>query len=193
MATHWLILGVGNFGPRYHQTRHNIGFDVVWKFYQKYHANIRENSLAYYSEILIRSNKYICIQPKTFVNLSGQALKYFSDLYNIPIENTLTIVDDVALPLDTIRLKTSGSHGGHNGLHNIIDILGHQKFPRLRLGIGNDYEFGQQVNFVLGPWNSNESPYIAKKIDLSIKIIEEIPYLGWEKIMNTYNSYKIKI
>ena len=192
MATSWLILGVGNIGQKYHNTRHNIGFDVVGKLFQKHQTQIKENSLAYYSEIQIRSMKFCCIQPKTFVNLSGQALKFFSDYFKIPIDHTLTIVDDLALPLDRLRIKTNGSHGGHNGLTNIIDILGHQQFPRLRLGIGNNYPFGQQVNYVLGHWSVTELPIVEKKIDLSIKIIEELPYLGWEKIMNTYNSFKIK-
>jgi PTH1 family peptidyl-tRNA hydrolase len=156
----FLIIGLGNIGPEYTHTRHNIGFDVLDAFVIKQGGFFKSDRLADVAEVKWKGKTFICIKPTTFMNLSGKAFKYWMDKEKVAIENTLTIVDDLALPISKIRLRASGSDAGHNGLKDIQLTLGTDAYPKLRFGIGNDFKKGQQVDFVLGKLNSNEKKIV---------------------------------
>jgi peptidyl-tRNA hydrolase, PTH1 family len=144
----FLIVGLGNIGSEYANTRHNIGFDVVNAFVKKHGGEFRVDRLAYVADIKFKGKQIVCICPTTFMNLSGKSFKYWMDKGKIAVENTLTVVDDLALPLEKIRLRPSGSDAGHNGLKDIQLVLGTDKYPKLRFGIGNNYPKGMQADFV---------------------------------------------
>lgn len=184
----YLIVGLGNIGAEYAHTRHNIGFDVVDAFIQKHGGSFKTDRLAEIAEVRWKGRIFVCIKPTTYMNLSGKAFKYWMDKEKLSPENTLTIVDDLALPLSKIRLRPSGSDAGHNGLKDIQLMLGTDKYPKLRFGIGNNYAKGMQVEFVLGKWASAEVEVVRKKVVASVEIIEQIATLGLEKTMNLANN-----
>ena len=184
----FLIVGLGNIGSEYAGTRHNIGFDVVHAFVEKHGGIFSLDRLAYVAEVKWKGKKIVCICPTTYMNLSGRAFKYWMDKEKIELENTLTVVDDIALPLDKIRLRKSGSDGGHNGLKDIQDILGTDQYPKLRFGIGSDYPKGRQVDFVLSKWREEERPVAVKKIMICVEVIEQFVASGIEIVMNEYNK-----
>jgi PTH1 family peptidyl-tRNA hydrolase len=184
----YLIVGLGNIGVEYAHTRHNIGFDIVSAFALKHKATFRIDRLAEVAEIKWKGKIFICIKPTTYVNLSGRSFKYWMDKEKVALENTLTIVDELALPLSKLRLRPSGSHGGHNGLADIELTLGTSKYPKLRFGIGNNYPKGMQVEFVLGKWFPEEIKIVKSKIDASIETIENFAMLGIERTMNFINK-----
>jgi PTH1 family peptidyl-tRNA hydrolase len=144
--------------------------------------------LAYMAEVKWKGKTFICIKPTTYMNLSGKAFKYWMDKEKIAAEQTLTIVDDIALPLSKLRLRPSGSDAGHNGLKDIQLTLGTDIYPKLRFGVGNNFPKGMQVEFVLGRWFKEEQPIVQKKIDASIEIIEQFAAIGIEKTMNSVNN-----
>ena len=183
----FLIVGLGNPGSEYAHSRHNIGFDVVTAFALKHNVFFQPARLADVAEIKWKGKIFICIKPTTFMNLSGRAVKYWLDKEKISIENSLTIVDDLALPLDKLRLRKSGSDAGHNGLKDIQNILGTDAYPKLRFGIGNQYPKGMQVDFVLSKWLPSEVPTINLKIEKSIQIIESFATIGIDRTMSEFN------
>ncbi len=189
----FLIVGLGNIGDEYAHTRHNIGFDVVQAFIQQHGGSWRTDRLASVAEVKFKGRTVICIQPTTYMNLSGKALKYWMDKEKITLDHVLVIVDELALPLNKLRLRPSGSHAGHNGLKNIEDLLLTNAYPRLRFGIGNDYPKGKQVDFVLGKWSVAELPVVKRKIEVSVELIETFIFSGIEKAMNHYNKLEINI
>ena len=144
--------------------------------------------LAYVAEVKWKGKSFICICPTTFMNLSGRAFKYWMDKEKVVLENTLTIVDDLALPLEKIRLRASGSHAGHNGLKDIQNILGTDEYAKLRFGIGNQFPKGMQSDFVLGKWKSEEIPLVKKKVELCVGIIENFAAIGLDKTMSITNN-----
>jgi PTH1 family peptidyl-tRNA hydrolase len=184
----FLIIGLGNIGDEYRHTRHNIGFDVLSAFVLKHGGFFKTDRLAEVAEVKWKGKIFICIKPTTFMNLSGKAFKYWMDKEKIAVENTLTIVDDLALPLSKIRMRGSGSDAGHNGLKDIQLTLGTDQYPKLRFGIGNDFPKGQQVAFVLGRWLPSEIPVVEKKIAGCAGIIESFAAIGLDKTMNMANS-----
>ena len=188
----FLIIGLGNIGPEYVHTRHNIGFDVVDAFVLKQGGFFKLDRLADVAELKWKGKIFICIKPTTFMNLSGKAFKYWMDKENIAIENTLTIVDDLALPISKIRLRASGSDAGHNGLKDIQLTLGTDAYPKLRFGIGSDFKKGQQVDFVLGKWSDNEKKIVASKIDKCVEVIESFAMMGLSRTMTMANALEIK-
>ncbi len=188
----FLIIGLGNIGPEYVHTRHNIGFDVVDAFVLKQGGFFKSDRLADVAELKWKGKIFICIKPTTFMNLSGKAFKYWMDKENIAIENTLTIVDDLALPISKIRLRASGSDAGHNGLKDIQLTLGTDAYPKLRFGIGNDFKKGQQVDFVLGRWSDNEKKIVASKIEKCVEVIESFAMMGLSRTMTMANALEIK-
>ena len=188
----FLIVGLGNIGNEYANTRHNIGFDVINAFVQKHGTELRVSRLAYVAEVKWKGRQLICICPTTYVNLSGRAFKYWMDKEKVPLENTLTILDDIALPLDKLRLRPHGSDAGHNGLKDIQKTLATDKYPKLRFGIGNNYPKGMQVDYVLGKWLSNEVSTVQLKIQKCIEVIESFVTIGIEKTMNEVNNLSIK-
>ncbi len=188
----YLIAGLGNIGNEYANTRHNIGFDVVNAFVKKHGASLEVDRLAYVAKVKWKGKQLVCICPTTYVNLSGRAFKYWMDKEKVTLENTLTIVDDLALPLDKLRLRAGGSAAGHNGLKDIQNSLGTDKYPKLRFGIGNNYPKGMQADFVLGKWLNNELPAVQLKIQKCIDVIESFVSLGIEQTMNEVNKLSIK-
>jgi PTH1 family peptidyl-tRNA hydrolase len=184
----FLIVGLGNIGAEYDATRHNIGFDVADAFVIKHGGNFRTDRLAYVADVKWKGKTFIVIKPTTYMNLSGKAVKYWMDKEKIPVEQVLVIVDDIALPIETLRLRGAGSHAGHNGLKDIQAVLNSNAYPRLRFGIGNDYPKGRQVDFVLGRWRPEELPYVKDKILKSVEMIESFAAQGLERTMNTYNK-----
>lgn len=184
----YLIAGLGNIGSEYAHTRHNIGFDVADAFVSKHNGLFKTERLAEVAEVKYKGRILVCIKPTTYMNLSGRAFKYYLDKEKIQIENTLTIVDDLALPLSKLRLRGSGSDAGHNGLKDIQAAIGSDIYPKLRFGIGNNYPKGMQVDFVLGKWNKEEQPIVNAKIEKCIEAIENFVFTGLERTMNLINK-----
>ena len=188
----FLIVGLGNIGPEYSNTRHNIGFDVVHAFVQKHGGSFRVDRLAYVAEVKFKGKQVVCICPTTFMNLSGKAFRYWADKEKVPLENTLTVLDDIALPLEKIRLRPSGSDAGHNGLKDIQLVMGTDQYPKLRFGIGNNYPKGMQANFVLGKWLKDELPVVTLKVQKSVEVIESFISIGIGQTMTSFNNMVIK-
>ena len=188
----FLIVGLGNPGNEYANTRHNIGFDVVNAFVHKHGGSFRSDRLAYVAEVKWKGKQFICICPTTYMNLSGRAFKYWADKEKVLLEHTLTILDDLALPLDRLRLRAAGSDAGHNGLKDIQNILGTDKYARLRFGIGNNYPKGRQADFVLSKWRPDELPTVQLKIQKCIDVIEGFATAGIEQTMSEINQLSIK-
>jgi PTH1 family peptidyl-tRNA hydrolase len=184
----FLIVGLGNPGSEYAHTRHNAGFDVVDAFVQKHEGTFALARLAEVAEVKWKGKIFICVKPTTYMNLSGKAFKYWMDKENIPLENTLTVVDDLALPIDKIRIRPAGSDAGHNGLRDIQDVLGTDKYPKLRFGAGNNFPKGMQIEFVLGKWFPEERLIVQKKIEKCTEIIETIATAGIAHAMNEFNK-----
>lgn len=184
----FLIAGLGNAGNEYTHTRHNIGFDVVNAFVLKHGGKFSSGRLAYVAEVKWKGKLFVCICPTTYMNLSGGAVKYWMDKEKIAIENILVITDDVSLPLNKMRLRSSGSDGGHNGLRSVEAILGSRDYPRLRFGIGNDYPKGFQSDYVLSKWKKEEEPLVKLKIDKAVDVIESLAIRGIALTMNDVNS-----
>lgn len=184
----YLIAGLGNIGDEYKHTRHNIGFDVADAFAAKHKAVFNNDRLADVAEAKWKGKTFIVIKPTTYMNLSGRAIKYWLDKEKIPVENLLVILDDLALPLDVIRLRPGGSDAGHNGLKSIQESLGTNQYPRLRFGVGNHYPKGRQVEFVLSKWKNTEEPVVLEKINKSTEIIENFASIGIARTMNECNK-----
>ena len=189
----FLIVGLGNIGNEYANTRHNIGFDVVHAFVTKHGGSFNVDRLAYMAEVKWKGKTFVCICPTTFMNLSGRAFKYWLDKTKVPLENTLTIVDDLALPLEKLRLRGAGSSAGHNGLKDIQTVLGTDAYPKLRFGIGNQYPKGLQADFVLSQWRKDEISLVKLKIDKSVEVIESFAAIGLDKTMSQVNNIMISL
>jgi peptidyl-tRNA hydrolase, PTH1 family len=188
----FLIAGLGNIGDEYAHTRHNIGFDVVMAFINKHGGQFKQDRLAYVSEVKWKGRTFVCICPTTYMNLSGKAVKYWMDKEKIAAENILIIYDDIAIPLEKLRLRSGGSDGGHNGLKSIQESLGSTEYPRLRFGIGNNYPKGRQSDYVLGKWTKEEEPLVKAKISICIDIIESFATIGIQNTMNKFNNLEAK-
>lgn len=189
----FLIVGLGNIGAEYAHTRHNIGFDVVEALAAKHGAAFKIDRLAAVAEFKLKGKLLVCIEPSTYMNLSGKAVKYWMDKEKILVEHVLVIVDELALPLSKIRLRPGGSDAGHNGLKSIQELLQTTAYPRLRFGIGNDYPKGMQADFVLSKWNSAELPVVQKKIAACVEVIESFVLTGIERTMNHANKIEITL
>ncbi len=186
----FLIVGLGNIGNEYANTRHNIGFDVLNAFVAKHNASFSVDRLAYKAEVKWKGKQFICICPTTYMNLSGRAFRYWIDKEKIALENTLTVVDDLALPIETLRLRASGSSAGHNGLKDIENIMGTNAYPKLRFGIGNEYPKGMQADFVLSKWKADEIETVKLKINACVDIIEQFATIGLDRTMSEVNNKK---
>jgi PTH1 family peptidyl-tRNA hydrolase len=184
----FLIAGLGNIGDEYTHTRHNIGFDILNYFVQKHKASFSIDRLVYRAEVKLKGRMVICILPTTFMNLSGKAVKYWLDKEKIDVTKLLVLVDELAVPLNKIKIKPAGSDGGHNGLRSIQEVLQTTAYPRLRFGIGNDFPKGMQVDFVLGKWNNSEVPMVSKKIEKCAEAIEQFVLTDLEKTMANFNN-----
>jgi PTH1 family peptidyl-tRNA hydrolase len=184
----FLIAGLGNIGSEYAHTRHNIGFDVLDHFVEKHGGVFQSERLADLARVKYKGKILVCIRPTTYMNLSGKSIKYWLDKEHIPIENLLVVLDELAIPLEKLKLKGKGGDAGHNGLKSIQESLETTEYARLRFGIGNDYPKGAQVDFVLGKWRENEMPIVRKKIEKCSEVIENYVVMGLERAMNTVNN-----
>ncbi|HEX6181642.1 MAG TPA: aminoacyl-tRNA hydrolase [Chitinophagaceae bacterium] len=184
----FLLVGLGNIGPDYDGTRHNIGFDLADAWASKHEGVFTQERLAYVAKTKWKGKIVICIKPTTYMNLSGKAVKYWIDKEGISLEHMLVLVDELALPLNKIRLRPGGSAAGHNGLKSIEEILQTIEYPRLRFGIGNDYPRGHQVEHVLGRWTEAERPLVKLKVEKSVEILESFVTTGIAKTMSLYNK-----
>ena len=187
----YLIVGLGNIGAEYHETRHNIGFMIIDAFARTCNATFSIDRLANVSEIKYKGRQLILIKPTTYMNLSGKAVRYWLEKENIPLENLLVVFDDIDLDVGLIRIKPKGGGGSHNGINDIIDILGTQNFARLRFGIGKNYTQGHQVDYVLGKFNESELPLVNRQIDVAEKAILSFATAGIGQTMTTYNQKTI--
>ena len=184
----FLIVGLGNPGSEYDNTRHNIGFKILDSFADSLKVSFESSRLAFTAEGKIKNKTFFLVKPTTFMNLSGKAVNYYLQKEKIPLQNLLVITDDVALPIGALRLRPKGSDGGHNGLKSIDEVLMSGNYSRLRFGIGNDYPKGGQVNYVLGKWTNEELKIILLRIELASEAIKDFALMGIEKTMNAYNS-----
>ena len=189
----FLIAGLGNIGAAYKGTRHNIGFDILDALVYKNGSQYQLGRLAEIAELKWKGKILVCIKPTTYMNLSGTAVKYWMNKEKISLEHILVLVDEIALPLNKIRLRPGGSAAGHNGLINIEETLGTSKYARLRFGVGNDFPTGTQVDYVLGRWKDTEMPLVSKKIALSVEVIETFVQAGIERAMNQYNKLDLTL
>lgn len=184
----YLIVGLGNIGEEYRDTRHNIGFNVLDAFSEASNTVFTDRRYGAVTEVRYKGRLFILLKPSTFMNLSGNAVDYWMKKENILIENLLVIVDDLALPLGSIRLRAKGSDGGHNGLSHISSILGTTGYSRIRIGIGNGFPKGRQIDFVLGKWNEEETRFLKERIQVVIEMIRSFGTAGLENTMNAFNK-----
>lgn len=184
----YLIVGIGNVGDNYANTRHNIGFSVLDAFAEASGFSFLDKRYGFIAQHKYKARQLYFLKPSTYVNLSGRAVNYWLKKLKITPEKMLVIVDDVALPFGKMRLRTKGGHGGHNGLLSIIETLGHQQFSRLRIGIGNEFMPGQQVNYVLSEWDETEKTRLPEVTDSAQEIIKSFVAIGPERTMNVFNK-----
>jgi PTH1 family peptidyl-tRNA hydrolase len=184
----YLIVGLGNIGPEYADTRHNIGFNIADELVKQLGGTFSNMRLAYYSEVSFKSKKLHVIKPTTFMNLSGKAVNYWLHELKITPENVLVIVDDLALPLGKLRLKLQGSSAGHNGLKSIESLCGGQNYARLRFGISDHFAKGRQADYVLAPFNKEEQSELPALIDRSVELIKSFTTVGPAQTMTFFNK-----
>lgn len=184
----YLITGLGNIGEEYADTRHNIGFMILDAYSKVSNFVFKNKRYGFIAEHAYRGHKLYLLKPSTYVNLSGKAVNYWCKKLSISEENLLIIADDIALPFGDIRLRKKGSDGGHNGLMNIIEVLGTKEFARLRFGIGNDFNKGRQIDYVLGEWSEDELEILSGRIEKAIIIIQSFVFNGIDRTMNLYNN-----
>jgi PTH1 family peptidyl-tRNA hydrolase len=184
----YLIVGLGNVGDEYAGTRHNTGFMVLDAFAKASNIVFDDKRYGFVSETSIKGRKVILLKPSTFMNLSGNAVRYWMNKENISLEHLLVIVDDLSLSLGTLRLKGNGSNGGHNGLGNIQSVIGTQQYARLRVGIGNDFPRGMQVEWVLGKYDAEDMAVLQPSIDTAVEMIKSFVLAGIDVTMNAFNK-----
>ncbi len=184
----FLIVGLGNIGSEYVNTRHNIGFKIVDYVASKHDVSFETAKLGAVAEFSIKGRKLILLKPNTYMNLSGKAVQYWMQKENIAKENVLVITDDLNLAFGTIRIKSKGSDGGHNGLKNIQLILNSTEYPRFRFGISDAFKKGQQVDYVLGEWDEVEKEKLPERFKLAKEIVESFALAGLNETMNCYNG-----
>lgn len=187
----YLVVGLGNIGAEYANTRHNIGFKALDSFAEV--SNVAFSMLRYGAlcETKVKGRSVWMLKPSTYMNLSGKAVAYWLKAEKIQTENMLVIVDDISLPFGQIRIRTKGSDGGHNGLKNINEVLGHSNYNRLRFGIGHDFLQGGQVDYVLDEWSKEETQELRQKLDIVNDAIRSFVSVGIERTMNIFNTKKI--
>lgn len=183
----YLIVGLGNIGPEYAHTRHNIGFDVVEHLADEAGVSFKNDTLGDLAEIKHKGRTLILLKPSTYMNLSGKAVRYWMEKHKIQPENLMVIVDDLHLDLGKMRLRDKGSDGGHNGLKDIQEKLGHNQYIRLRMGIGKDFHPGQQVQYVLGKWKAEEKDAVEKMIKKASGAVKSFTVMGLKLTMDQLN------
>ena len=183
----YLIVGLGNIGDEYAGTRHNIGFRMIDAFADSVKAEWQDKRYGYVAKCRVKNAELVLLKPSTYMNLSGNAVRYWLQQEKIPVENMLVLVDDLNLPFGTIRIRKQGSNGGHNGLGNIQSVLCTENYARVRFGIGNEYTRGAQINFVLGNWTPEEETALPERLKIVTEIIPSFCLQGIDRTMNQYN------
>jgi peptidyl-tRNA hydrolase, PTH1 family len=184
----YLIVGLGNIGQKYQNTRHNIGFNILDAFAEASNIVFEDKRYGAMAEYRFKGRIFTLLKPSTFMNLSGIAVNYWLTKKKLFPEDMLVLVDDVALPFGTIRIRPKGGDGGHNGLLNISQVIGTQNYARLRFGIGNNFPSGQQVNYVLSQWNAEEKSALPEKLKTCCEVIKSFGTSGLELTMTQFNS-----
>ncbi|MEZ4798002.1 MAG: aminoacyl-tRNA hydrolase [Flavobacteriaceae bacterium] len=184
----YLIVGLGNIGEKYENTRHNIGFKILDYFCSKEEITFTTEKLADRAEYKLKGRLFVFIKPSTYMNLSGKAVQYWLQKENIPLENLLVITDDLNLSFGTLRIKTKGSDGGHNGLKDIQEKLGTTNYNRFRFGISDSFSKGRQVDYVLGEWTDEEQEKLPERLSKSTEIIKSFVLSGINNTMNSFNG-----
>ncbi|TAI47217.1 aminoacyl-tRNA hydrolase [Flagellimonas allohymeniacidonis] len=184
----FLIVGLGNIGSEYEETRHNIGFKIMDFLSDQEDFTFTTAKLGDIASFKYKGRSILCLKPSTYMNLSGKSVKYWLEKEKIPMENLLIITDDINLPFGTIRLKTKGSDGGHNGLKNIQNIMQTIQYNRFRFGVGSDFSKGKQVDYVLGKWGPEEEKALPERLKKSTDLIRSFIFAGVKNTMNLYNN-----
>ena len=184
----YLIVGLGNIGDKYRDTRHNIGFKMLDAFAEASNIAFEDKRYGFVAHCRVKNAEIVLLKPSTYMNLSGNAVRYWLQQEKIPVENMLVLVDDLNLPFGSIRMRKQGSNGGHNGLGHIQQVLGTQNYARLRFGIGNEFTKGRQVNFVLGQWTEEEEKTLPDRLKVVCNIIPSFCLQGMDRTMNLYNG-----
>lgn len=188
----YLIVGLGNPGDEYAATRHNTGYMILDAFAKASNIVFADKRYGYIAQTSVKGRKLFLLKPTTYMNLSGNAVRYWLNKENIDVERMLVVVDDLSLPLGTLRLKGSGSNGGHNGLGHIQSVIGTQCYARLRVGIGGDFPRGSQINYVLSPFGDDEMSILNPCIETATEIIRSFALIGVDATMNQFNHRKTK-
>lgn len=186
----YLIVGLGNIGPEYELSRHNAGFLVLDRLADLNRTEFKTSRLVYTAEFRYKGKAIHLIKPTTYMNLSGKAVHYWLQKLQVPLENTLVVVDDIALPFGKLRVRARGSSAGHNGLTNIEEYLGTRSYNRLRIGIGDDFSRGRQVDYVLSRFTDEEIKRLVKILDQACEIIYSFVSVGINRTMNSFNNHK---
>jgi len=184
----YIVFGLGNIGSEYENTRHNIGFYILDAFAKASNVVFESSRYASVAEVKFKGRTIVLVKPTTYMNLSGKAVNYWMQTEKIGVENILVVLDDLALPFGTIRIKKKGSDGGHNGLKNINQVLGQNNYPRLRFGIGDDFSKGRQIDYVLGEWSRDEDLALPERADKCIEAIKCFTTQGIDRTMSDYNN-----
>lgn len=184
----YLIIGLGNPGAEYQNTRHNIGFKALDTLAEESGAFFMPDRYAEVASIKHKGRNLILIKPQTYMNLSGKAVRYWKDSFQVDLDKILVVTDDIALPFGTLRMKAKGSDGGHNGLKNIQETLQTSQYPRLRFGVGNDFGKGQQVNYVLGEWTTEEEKMLSERLKRTCEMIKSFTFIGIGRTMSAFNN-----
>ncbi|UFH36387.1 aminoacyl-tRNA hydrolase [Flavobacterium acetivorans] len=188
VSNKFLIVGLGNIGAEYVNTRHNIGFKIVDHLAKKEGIQFETAKLGSLAQFRFKGRTFFLLKPNTYMNLSGKAVQYWMDKENIPLQNLFVITDDLNLPFGTIRIKPKGSDGGHNGLKNINLVLNTNQYTRFRFGISDEFKKGKQVDYVLGEWDDNEKTALPERYEIASEIIKSFGTAGLENTMTTYNG-----
>jgi PTH1 family peptidyl-tRNA hydrolase len=184
----YLIVGLGNIGDEYQHTRHNIGFDIIDTFAESVGATWQDRRYGMVATCRVKSAQLVLLKPSTYMNLSGNAVRYWLQQEKVPVENLLVLVDDLNIPFGKLRIRKAGSNGGHNGLGHIQQVLGTDAYARVRFGIGNEYTKGRQINFVLGEWTDEEKQALPERLKIAAEIIPSFCLQGIDRTMNQYNN-----
>lgn len=183
-----LIIGLGNIGAEYANTRHNIGFKILDALASASNISFEPNRYADTAKLKIKGRPVTLVKPTTYMNLSGKAVNYYMQSEKIAPENILVITDDIALPFGTLRMRTKGSDGGHNGLKHIIQTLNSPKFTRIKFGVGNEFAKGKQADYVLGEWSSEEDAQLSERIEKAVEMAKNFVAIGAAQTMTNFNG-----
>jgi PTH1 family peptidyl-tRNA hydrolase len=188
MAATYLVVGLGNIGAEYANTRHNMGFMILDAWAQASNVLFRTDRYGDVAEVSFKGRWFVLLKPSTYMNLSGKAVRYWMQTLNLPLENLIVISDDLALPFGTVRMRANGSSGGHNGLENIAQLLESEKWARIRVGIGNEFSRGGQIDYVLGGLSKDEMEQVPALAARVIQGIKDVSTIGIQRAMNTVNA-----